>query len=502
MSSTVGDTNGASTEPTPSPSKLMSYWQSRATETTSSSPSSTPCSASSSLSPSPPSFHYGGANSRRLTQPPCYTSPLANLTPEQLFKFEKLGTSSPSFASSPASPKPRSSAIAGGGGDGNSFNNRSPPQARVQLSSTGTSTTASSSSSASSPPPLIKGRMVSQPLRPSVLQEETSEAPATGSNLSCFSSAEANQQTTELNDSAPNHASSSGGGGSGGIDAAMQRKLQRLQNLKRGGGGGGGTLGRAAAAAATRQRSGTSAGLRSSNTTPSNLSDEPNGAAAQQPLSPNLQRRPMMKENSLRDPDEMVFRFWMLIEDFKRHKDRQAKSVLAEMLYTQYIAPSSESSTSPYFVSALKLPTGIVESIEKQLMASMNIFLPRTLFDGAQAEVTNCSCFFPSHQPPPPLNQTNKTPSTCDSSSITSPSLCFCRYGSTCANGLSPRFSSRSLMLLSIVHTQLPRQIFWPLLRAALPTLLLSPRWKRTRGKKTAGPPSSSRFLTYCSAAL
>jgi hypothetical protein len=93
------------------------------------------------------------------------------------------------------------------------------------------------------------------------------------------------------------------------------------------------------------------------------------------------------RDTPLRDSDEAVFRFWMMVEDYKRHKDRQIKSYLAEILYTQYLAPSAELSTSPYVVPALRMPAGILEAVEKGLNASMNIFLPRNLFDAAQSEV-------------------------------------------------------------------------------------------------------------------
>lgn len=93
------------------------------------------------------------------------------------------------------------------------------------------------------------------------------------------------------------------------------------------------------------------------------------------------------KDTALRDVDETVFRFWMLVEDFKRHKDKQAKAYLAEILYSQYLAPSSESSNSPYYISALRMPPGIFENIERNLNASSDNILSRNLFDAAQAEV-------------------------------------------------------------------------------------------------------------------
>ncbi|ELR12939.1 GTPaseactivator protein for Ras-like GTPase [Acanthamoeba castellanii str. Neff] len=104
--------------------------------------------------------------------------------------------------------------------------------------------------------------------------------------------------------------------------------------------------------------------------------------------SATLRRQRKEYQPQQRDPDEAVFRFWMLVEDFKRQKDRQAKAYLADILYTQYLVPSTaESSTSPYFVSALRMPPDILDSIEQGVNAAANLFLSRNLFDAAQNEV-------------------------------------------------------------------------------------------------------------------
>lgn len=93
------------------------------------------------------------------------------------------------------------------------------------------------------------------------------------------------------------------------------------------------------------------------------------------------------RDTSLRDVDETVFRFWMLVEDYKRQKDKQAKAFLAEIIYSQYLAPSAESSSSPYYISVLHMPPSMIESIEQSLHASYTTLLPRNLFDTSQAEV-------------------------------------------------------------------------------------------------------------------
>jgi hypothetical protein len=133
--------------------------------------------------------------------------------------------------------------------------------------------------------------------------------------------------------------------------------------------------------------------------------------------SATLRRQRKEYQPQQRDSDEAVFRFWMLVEDFKRQKDRQAKAYLADILYAQYLVPSTaESSTSPYFVSALRMPPDILDSIEQGVNAAANLFLPRNLFDAAQNEVrVVCvvSCFTVTH-------------------------LFYARCGSTCASARFP----------------------------------------------------------------
>jgi hypothetical protein len=68
--------------------------------------------------------------------------------------------------------------------------------------------------------------------------------------------------------------------------------------------------------------------------------------------------------------------------------DRPTRAYLADVLYTQYLVPSTaESSTSPYFVSALRMPADILASLEKGIVPSSNGSVSRSIFDAAQNEV-------------------------------------------------------------------------------------------------------------------
>jgi len=109
------------------------------------------------------------------------------------------------------------------------------------------------------------------------------------------------------------------------------------------------------------------------------------------------------KDRSSRDWDEAVFRFWVMVEEFKVQKNLQARSHMAQVLYTQYLAPSSSQYTnSPNFIPALHMPQTILEPIAN---AAQNFFIPSGLFDAAQAEA--CFLFFPNleEKSKHPLNQ-------------------------------------------------------------------------------------------------